>query len=98
LELPGLDELARKYQGRVTVMGLLAWGSPGQAASFAKAKELTHLPIALGTDRFVESLGIDAVPTTLFVDADGTIVGRLVGAAPEWLFRRQAEKLLAAVR
>jgi hypothetical protein len=44
----------------------------------------------------VDSLGVDAVPTTFFVRADGTIVGRLTGAAPEWLFKRQAEKLLAA--
>jgi thiol-disulfide isomerase/thioredoxin len=96
LELPGLDELAEKYAGRVTVMGLLAWGTPGQAAAFAKSKGLTHLPIALGADHFVESMGVDAVPTTFFVRADGTLVGRLTGAAPEWLFKRQAEKLLAA--
>jgi thiol-disulfide isomerase/thioredoxin len=95
LELPGLDELAEKYEGRVTVMSLLAWGTPGQASAFAKSKGLTHLPIAIGADSFVESLGVDAVPTTFFVRADGTLVGRLTGAAPEWLFKRQAEKLLA---
>jgi thiol-disulfide isomerase/thioredoxin len=95
LELPGLDELAEKYAGRVTVMSLLAWGTPGQASAFAKSKGLTHLPIAVGADTFVQSMGVDAVPTTFFVRADGTLVGSLTGAAPEWLFKRQAEKLLA---
>lgn len=94
--MPGFDALAAKYEGKVAVLGVVAWGSAGQAAAFAREKGIAHLPLVLGAEPFAAAMDVEAVPTTFFVGADGTVVGRLVGAAPEWLLRHEAEKLLAA--
>jgi cytochrome c biogenesis protein CcmG, thiol:disulfide interchange protein DsbE len=97
-ELPGLDQLAEKYDGRVNVLGVVAWGSGRQAEAFAKSKGISHLPLVEGGGPFADAMGVDAVPTTFFVKADGTVIGRLVGMGPEWLFRHEAERLLAEAR
>lgn len=93
--MPGLDELAAKYDGRVNVLGVVAWGSGRQAAAFAKAKGISHLPLVEGAGAFADAMDVDSVPTTFFVRSDGTVVGRMVGIGPEWLFRHEAERLLA---
>jgi len=96
--LPGLDQLAAQYDGRVNVLGLIAWGGGRQAAAFARSKGLSHLPLVEGGQAFADAMGVDAVPTTFFVRADGTVIGRLVGMGPEWLFRHEAERLLSEAR
>ena len=92
--MPGLDSLAAKYAGKVSVLGVVGWGSPRQAAAFAQEQRLSHLPLVAGAGAFVEAMGVESVPTTFFVQADGTVTGRLVGLGPRWLFDRQARKLL----
>jgi cytochrome c biogenesis protein CcmG, thiol:disulfide interchange protein DsbE len=93
-ELPNLDRLAERYQGRVNVLALTAWGSPEAASALAASKHLTHMPLLTGGETFLQDLGVESVPTTFFVDASGQIVGRQVGIRSEGFFRAQAEKLL----
>ena len=93
--MPGLDELSAKYAGRVQVLALVGWGSPRQAAAVMQSKKLDHLPVLIGGGDFVNALDVEQVPTTFFVQADGTIVGRLVGIGSVSLLSKQADKLLA---
>jgi thiol-disulfide isomerase/thioredoxin len=94
-ELPGLDRLASAYAGRVSILGLMGWGTEAQGAAVGKAAGITHLPLYAGGESLVNGLSVDVVPTTLFVNAEGTIVGRVVGMESERTFRKQADELLA---
>jgi thiol-disulfide isomerase/thioredoxin len=94
-ELPGLDRLASAYAGRVSILGLMGWGTEAQGAAVGKAAGITHLPLYAGGESLVNDLSVDVVPTTVFVNAQGTIVGRVVGMESERTFRKQADELLA---
>jgi len=94
-EMPSLDRLASAYAGRVSILGVMAWGTEAQGAAVGKSAGITHLPLYAGGESLVNGLGVNVVPTTLFVTADGTMVGRVVGMESERTFRKQADQLLA---
>jgi thiol-disulfide isomerase/thioredoxin len=94
-ELPVLDRLAERYEGRVSFLAISAWGSPEAATAFAQGKHIEHLTLLGGGETFLSELGVESVPTTFFIDAAGVIVGRQVGIRGEGFLRDQAEKLLA---
>ncbi|MHB1844185.1 MAG: TlpA family protein disulfide reductase [Deltaproteobacteria bacterium] len=93
-ELPGLDELARRYEGRISVIAVMGWGGPAQARAVARAKSIEHLPLLDDGGRFAGEMGVDAVPTTFLVRKDGRVIGRLVGPASERFLAKQADQLL----
>ena len=95
-EMPGLDRLAERYRGKVTVLALTAWGTPEEAQAVASAKHLANLSVLMGGEAFLKELDVESVPTTFFVDAKGQIVARQVGIRGEGFFRDQAELLLSA--
>ncbi len=76
-------------------MGVLVGGSAREATGFLQSAGLTHLPIVENAWPFVQALDVEAVPAVFFVQADGTITGRVDGLAPRSLFEKQARKLLA---
>lgn len=94
-ELPGLDELAAEYDGRVQFLGLMSWGSTADAKAIAQSDGLNHLPLLAGGEDFLNALDVESVPTTFFIRADGTIIARQVGMRSKDFFRTQADKLLA---
>jgi thiol-disulfide isomerase/thioredoxin len=94
-EMPGLDRLAERYRGRVSVLALTAWGSPEEAQAVASSKHLANLPLLVGGESFLKELDVESVPTTFFVDSEGRILARQVGIRGEGFFREQAERLLS---
>jgi thiol-disulfide isomerase/thioredoxin len=94
-ELPAIDKVAAEYQGRVRFYGLESWGTPEEATALVRKDALTHLSFLEGGQKFLEALGVESVPTTFFIRADGTIVARQVGMRGEGFFRDQAQKLVA---
>ena len=95
-ELPGIDELAQRYAGRVSVLAVMGWGGPGQARSVARVKSIEHVPLLDDGGRFASDMGVDQVPTTFLVRRDGRVVGRIVGIASESFLSKEADKLLAS--
>ncbi len=93
-ELPGIDELAQRYAGKVSVLAVMGWGGAAQARSVARAKSIDHLPLLDDGGRFASEMGVDQVPTTFLVRRDGRVVGRIVGIASEGFLRKEADKLL----
>ena len=53
------------------------------------------LPVATAESELLEPLGLDSVPATLFVDAEGRVVGRVTGLGSKAELKSQAERLLA---
>jgi len=76
--LPELDKLAQQYQGRV---GFLAVSLNSDRRRIrVSAQELhLHLPLAAAESELLGPLGLETVPATFLVDANGMMVARIEG-------------------
>jgi thiol-disulfide isomerase/thioredoxin len=84
-QIPELVALYKRYnksRGLVIIgmsCDLLQGDGLRAVAPFVEEFQINY-PIALADERLVDSLGVEAIPTTLFVGPDGKIISRIVGA------------------
>lgn len=80
MEIPEFEQLQRKYQGRIQVIGLSIDESPArQVAAFARRLGVNY-PVVMATNAIQAKFGaVPAVPTTFVIDRQGQIVQRDVG-------------------
>lgn len=72
-ELPHLETLSRKYQGRVAFYGINSSDTPQATTAFARQNKLTF-PMLSDTDHHVAFLyGADAIPLLVVVDTHGKV-------------------------
>lgn len=93
-EMPALHQVSTEHADHVTFLGLAMADDP--AASRAMVDE-TGVGYDIGLDRsgaIGTELGTVALPTTFFVDADGTVVERKTGAMSIDEIRRRVEELV----
>lgn len=80
VEAPHLKEFAERADGTVLVLGIdHADPEPGLAIDFAAQAGWTYPHLTDPLKKASGPLGFQGIPITLFVDADGRIVHRLVG-------------------
>jgi thiol-disulfide isomerase/thioredoxin len=80
-EIPGMLEVYGKYKDKgVEIVGVsLDRGGFRDVTPFAKKLNITY-PIVIGSQALTDAYGgIDAIPTTFFVDKKGNIVNKHVG-------------------
>jgi len=70
-ELPMMQGLADRAQGRFTVIGVNTGDSRFKAASFATDSGVTFPTLVDQEKRLLGSLGTTLLPATVFLDADG---------------------------
>ena len=97
-ELPELDALYTEYRDRgVAVVGILLDGDEESALESAKTLMIkagvTYTVLRPSAD-MGELLNVQYVPTTLFVDARGNLIGETVVGADVQAYRENLEKLL----
>jgi hypothetical protein len=80
-------------------IGFLAVSIAGPPARVRKAADQMGFdwPLAITDGNLLDALGISEVPATIFVDAEGRIVGVAEGAQEEPFFRRRTAWLLDRV-
>lgn len=78
-ELPLLQEFADVAGDRVRVVGVISKDGVPQADSFADDAEVTFPGAFDGEGALMAELGINALPFTYFLDADGALVHTEVG-------------------
>src|SRR5579863_10552413 len=81
-ELVGLYKKYNKSRGLVIIgvsCDLIQGDGVKAVAPFVEEFQINY-PIALADERLVDSMGIEAIPTTLFVGPDGKIVSKIIGA------------------
>lgn len=72
-ELPHLQSLSRKYQGRVAFYGINSSDAPPATTAFARQNRLTF-PMLSDTDHQVAALyGADSIPLLIVIGTDGKI-------------------------
>jgi thiol-disulfide isomerase/thioredoxin len=79
LEAPDLAKFAEQNPG-AQVVGIASEDTEKDATAFMQKYGLTY-PMVLDDGSLVQEFGITAYPTTIFFDAKGQEVDRLVGAA-----------------
>lgn len=83
-EIPGYIALQKKYadKGLVIVGISLDQAGPAVVKKFVAAQQINY-PIVMGDEGIVEAFGgIEAIPTTFLIDAQGQIRHRKMGAVP----------------
>jgi cytochrome c biogenesis protein CcmG/thiol:disulfide interchange protein DsbE len=81
-EMPALQHVARLLAGKVSFVGLDTQDERGAGLAFARRMAVTY-PLATDNAQVYASYGVVGLPTTFFVSADGTIVGKQVGGMTE---------------
>ena len=79
LEAPDLSQFAKQNPG-AQVVGIASEDTEKDAAGFMQKYGLTY-PMVVDDGKWVQELGVTAYPTTIFYDAQGKEVDRLVGAS-----------------
>ena len=84
-QIPELVALYRRYNKTrgLVIIGVscdLLQGEGLRAVAPFVEKFQINYPVALADEALVDSLGVEAIPTTLFVGPDGKIISRIVGA------------------
>jgi thiol-disulfide isomerase/thioredoxin len=80
-EIPGMIEVYGKYKDQgVEIVGVsLDRGGWSDVNPFVKRLNITY-PVVIGTDAMADAYGgIEAIPTTFFVDKQGNVVKKHVG-------------------
>ena len=97
-ELPELEELYMEYRDRgVELVGILLDGTTDSAIESAKTlmiKAGITYPVLRPSEDMGELLNVQYIPTTLFVDAEGNIIGETVVGANLQAYRDTLDQLL----
>ncbi len=102
-QIPELVELYKKYnksRGLVIIgvsCDLIQGDGLKAVAPFVEEFRINY-PIVLADERLVDDMGVEAIPTTLFLGADGKVVSRVVGAGHAGEITSSAAKLLDSVK
>jgi cytochrome c biogenesis protein CcmG, thiol:disulfide interchange protein DsbE len=78
-ELPVLQEFADAAEDRVRVVGVVSKDGEPQAESFGDDAGVTFPNAFDGEGELMAELGLNALPFTMFLDADGTLVHSELG-------------------
>jgi len=92
--LPELDEIYKKYEGKVLVIGFSKDENEEMVKSFLKEVQITY-PVAM-SNRKVEEIfgGILGLPTSFLIDKNGKIVRRFLGYVPPEVLEENIRRLL----
>ena len=79
-EMPAFEEVAQELDGKVVIVGVTDTLDLDGSREAADNAGVTY-PLLVDEEQNLQvDLGIAGLPATVFVDADGTIVGRHLGA------------------
>jgi thiol-disulfide isomerase/thioredoxin len=79
-ETPAIERVARGLTGQVTFVGIDSADERGAAIAFARRYGVTYRQLFDPTAVVVTGYGIPALPVTVFVSAQGKVVGENLGA------------------
>jgi len=102
-QIPELVALYKKYnksRGLVIIgvsCDLIQGDGLRAVAPFVKEFRINY-PIALADGRLVDNMGVEAIPTTLFLGPDGKMVSRIVGAGRPGEISANAKLLLDGIK
>lgn len=93
-EMPAMDVLYRSYSRKgLKIFAINVGDSRNQAREFIKRTKVSY-PVLLDKDRAVSgAFGLTGLPATFFIDRNGTIKHKLLGAASRETLARYIQNL-----
>jgi thiol-disulfide isomerase/thioredoxin len=77
-EMPDLEDASRRYDGRVAFVGLAVRDRPEDARRIVADTGVTY-PVGLDRDSLIERFQGYAMPSTVFIDVEGSVVDTHLG-------------------
>lgn len=78
-EMPELQDLADRTDGRLTVVGVNVWDDPGQARQLVSELDVTYSVVLAEGDDIARRYDVTTVPSTALITADGRLVALASG-------------------
>jgi peroxiredoxin len=95
VEMPSFQQASLQYNGRATILGINQGEAAKTVTDFGTEYGITY-PLLVDTEQNVSQLyDIQGLPTTLFIDADGTVREVVIGAVTTAVLQDRVENLLA---
>lgn len=92
-EMPAFDEVSRELDGEVAIVGVTDERDLDAARDAADQAGVTYPLLADEGQTLLVDLDVSGLPGTVFVDADGTVVDRHLGALSADQLRDKIEDL-----
>ena len=92
--MPELEKLAKQYDGRVGFLAVSIAPERRRIRVAAESLGLHTLPVAAAESEMLTPLGLETVPATFLVSADGTMVERVEGMVSNDRQARSLDRLL----
>lgn len=94
-EVPALVQLYEEYKSKgVEIVSIALNDTPDKVTNYAASNNMSWVML-MGDEAAVQKFGdIRAVPTTIFLDASGKEVQRLIGAQDHATFKQAFEKMI----
>lgn len=74
ISFPVLNKLAKKYKGKLVVVGINVDENPADAKSFLKEHPVKEIKILSDSkNEFVKNIGVTVMPTSFLLDKSGTV-------------------------
>jgi thiol-disulfide isomerase/thioredoxin len=107
VEIPWFEKLHDQYAGQgLEILGVSTddLDRDDPAKLFTQKRDISdfvtkmhmNYPILLGEDKVEDKWGIDAMPTTFFIDRTGKIVASTIGLAPRDVIEADIQKAIAS--
>lgn len=78
-EMPLLEAAYRSDRGKVQFLGIDSGDSSGAAISFLAKVHVTYPSVFDSQEKLASAYGLFGLPTTVFISADGKVLGRHIG-------------------
>lgn len=93
-EMPDLQATSRKFNGRVAFLGVDQGENAGTIIKFRDENGITY-PLLVDEDNTVnDTYGIRALPTTIFINADGVVTEVYSGILNRAILESRVQRLL----
>jgi thiol-disulfide isomerase/thioredoxin len=107
VEIPWFEKLHEQYAGQgLEILGVSTddLDRDDPAKMFTQKRDIAdfvskmhmNYPVLLGEDAVEDEWGIDAMPTTFFIDRNGKIVASTIGLAPREVIEEDIRKAIAS--
>ena len=94
IEMPHMQATSEKYAGQVAIIGVNQMEPADRITDFAAEFGLTY-PLLVDEQNVVNNLyGITSLPTTVFIDANGTVRELIIGTISQGVLEDRINKLL----
>lgn len=93
-EMPDLQAASRQFNGRVAFLGIDQGESAAEVARFRDEYGITYPLLVDADSRVNDEYGIRALPTTIFVNADGVVSEVYSGILNQAILENRLQRLL----